>query len=74
MDSYPNDGGDEEWPDDGDQDNEYWPDDDANDQILSGNGETTQAEALAKQLNYSKDKNFVFVTIDDVQKLLPKKL
>ena len=31
MDSYPNDGGDEEWPDDGDQDNEYWPDNDAND-------------------------------------------
>jgi hypothetical protein len=27
MESYPNDGGDEEWPDD-DQDNEFWPDDD----------------------------------------------
>ena len=74
MESYPNDGGEEEWPDDDNDEYEFWPDDDGGEQIMADAGETTQAEALAKQLNYSKDKSFVFVTIDDVQKLLPKKL
>ena len=35
MESYPDDGGDEEWPDD-EQENEFWPDEDDPLSIIGG--------------------------------------
>ena len=35
MESYPDDGGDEEWPDD-EQENEFWPDEDDPSSIIGG--------------------------------------
>lgn len=53
------------WPSDDEQDQYNWPDEKELQHFETNHN---------KNLNYSKCRNFIFITIEDVQKLLPKKL